>query len=347
MKKIFVSFICAAAALALTGCAKQAASGENDANKRYFDAWMSINHPGAVPTGLGIYIIEDEPGSGAEVKTEGFALIDYTTSDLEGNISSYSSQKTAEQLGEYDIANYYGPKFQSTIKGTLPAGVQEALVGMQVGGHRKVIVPSWLMTYSTYETEEDYLEKESSNESTIYDITVKDFTEDVIEWQIGKIEDYFVANNDIFEGMSTARDTIPGHKGFYYKELAAPTDTTSFSKDTTIYINYTGRLLSGKVFDTTNERLAKDSGIWSSSRTYEPVEINWGEEYTDITMGSGSSSVIGGFALTLWQMRAFEKGIGVFTSEYGYGFSGSGKSIPAYSPLIFEIEIVSKPDAED
>lgn len=344
MKKIFVSLICAAAVLTFTGCAKQAVSGANDANKRYFDAWMSVNHPGATPTGLGIYIIEDEPGTGAEVKAEGYALIDYVISDLEGNISTYTSQKTAEQLGTYDIANYYGAKFQSTIEGTAPAGLQEALVGMRVGGHRKVIVPSWLMTYSVYDREEEYLAKSTSAQSTVYDITVEDFTENVVDWQIGKIEDYFVANKAIFGDMSTAKDTIPGHKGFYYKQLTIPKDTTSFPKDTSIYINYTGRLISGKVFDTTNERLAKDSGIWSSSRTYEPVKINWGEAYTDITMGSSSSSVIGGFALTLWQMHAYEKGIGVFTSEYGYGYSGSGSSIPSYAPLIFEIEIVSEPE---
>ena len=74
------------------------------------------------------------------------------------------------------------------------------------------------------------------------------------------------------------------------------------------------------------------------------MRINWGEEYTDITMGSNSSSVISGFALTLWQMKAMEKGVGVFYSDLGYGYSGSGSSIPGYAPLIFEIELVGKPE---
>lgn len=344
MKKIFVSFICAAAALVFAGCAKQAASGANDANKRYFDAWISLNHPNAVRTDLGVYIIESEPGTGEEVLKDGYALLNYVTTDLEGNISAYTDKETAQQLGTYDKTSYYGAKFQSTVEGAIPAGLMDALVGMKVGGHRKVIIPSWLMSYSVYDTEEKYLAKESSTESTIYDFTIEDFTEDITQWQIDKIEDYFQANKDIFGNMSVAKDSIPGHKGFYYKQLTPPTDTTSFPSDTSIYINYTGRLLDGTVFDTTNERLAKDSGIWSSSRTYEPVKINWGEDYTDITMGSSSSTVIGGFGLTLWQMRAFEKGIGVFTSEYGYGYSGSGDNIPSYAPLVFEIEIVSEPE---
>ena len=60
-------------------------------------------------------------------------------------------------------------------------------------------------------------------------------------------------------------------------------------------------------------------------------------------MTSSKSDMIPGFAMTLWQMRAHEKGIGVFYSPLGYGYNGSGASIPSYSPLIFEIEIVDKP----
>lgn len=343
MKRITVSLILAAAVMAISGCAKQAPSGANDANKRYFDAWMLLNHPDAKPTGLGVYIIEDEPGTGAEVKEGGFALLDYVTSDLEGNISAFTDAETAKQLGTYVSTNYYGAKFQTTSEGALPAGLAEALVGMKTGGHRKVIIPSWLMNYSVYETEEEYLAKTSTTETTIYDFKVQGFTEDINQWQINKIGEFFQENKDVFGGM-TAADSVKNHKGFYYKSLIAPKDTTSFKKDSVIYINYTGKLLDGTVFDTTNERLAKDSGIWSSTRNYAPTQIKWGEKYSDITMGSSSSSIISGFGLTLWQMREFEKGIGVFTSNYGYGAAGSGESIPGYAPLVFEIEIVPKPE---
>ena len=74
------------------------------------------------------------------------------------------------------------------------------------------------------------------------------------------------------------------------------------------------------------------------------MEIHWGEEYSNITMGSDKSTIIEGFALTLWQMRAMEKGVGVFYSNLGYNYSGSGSSIPGYAPLIFEIELVEKPE---
>ena len=341
MKKIIIPFLFVAAVLAVSGCAKQAVSGPNDANKRYFDAWVKVNHPEARQTELGVYIIEDEPGTGAEVKEGGFVLMDYIATNLEGNIASSTYKETAEQLGNYSETAYYGPKFQTTTKGTIHAGLLDAMEGMKVGGHRKVVIPTWLMTYSTHKTEKEFLAEESSTSSAIYDITVKDFTENIIDWQIEKIGSYLEENSDLFNGMTTA-DSLKNHKGFYYKSIVPAADTTSFPSDTTIYINYTGRLIDGTVFDTTDERVAKDNGLWSASRTYAPVSVTWGEDSSDINMGG--SSIITGFSLTLWQMRAFERGIGIFTSAYGYGYSGSGESIPGFAPLIFEIKIVKKPE---
>ena len=226
---------------------------------------------------------------------------------------------------------------------------------MKVGGYRKVIVPSWLMTSKEFATAEDYLnyydeDDSPSYSSTVYELTVRDFTEDMNKWQIDSIVRFFgndkvtiggTPADQIFAGMAEA-DSVK--TGFFYKQLEAPADTTRFKKDTVVYINYTGKLLNGLVFDTNIERVAKDNNLYSSSKTYEPMQINWGEKYEDITMSSSKNSIIGGFGLTLWQMRSMEKGVGVFYSPYGYGVSGSGSSIPGYAPLIFEIELVAKPE---
>jgi FKBP-type peptidyl-prolyl cis-trans isomerase FklB len=299
---------------------------------------MSQNHPGVQPTGLGIYILEEEDGTGATVKEDGFIYADYVTTDLEGNITSYTDKQTAKQLGKYDTTSFYGPKVMSTTEGTMPAGLAEALIGMKEGGRKKVIIPSWLMSHMSYETEEEYLASSSSSASTIYDITVRTYTDSIQLHEINLIEDYIKKNPQIFNSKMV-NDTT----GFYYQPLSENISTEKFEKDTTIYINYTGRLLNGLVFDTTIEKVAKDNGIYSSSRTYGPTEVNWGEKYDDLTLGSSKSTVIPGFALTLWHMHPMEKGMGVFYSPLGYSFNGSGSSIPGYAPLIFEIEIVAKP----
>ena len=272
---------------------------------------------------------------------DGFVYADYIVTDLEGNITSYTDRNTAKQLGKFDTTAFYGPKVITTMDNTIQAGLADAIVGMKVGGHKKVIIPSWLMTYSVYDTPEEYLNTSSSYSDAIYDITITDFTEDISKYEIERIGNYLTEHKDEYGNMSVA-DSL--QYGFYYKELVPPTDTTSFPTDTSIYINYTGRLLSGLVFDTTDERTAKDHDIYSSSRSYEPVKIKWGEKYSDLKMGSSGSSVVSGFALTLWQMRAFEKGVGIFYSPLGYSYNGSGSSIPSYSPLVFEIEIVAEPE---
>ena len=341
MKKIFKTVACLAIAFSAICCAKVVEEGANDANKRYFDAWMALNHPGVQPTGLGIYVLEEEEGNGAVIAEDNYVYTSYTITDLQGNISSYTEKETAEQLGEYTPANYYGPKVLTTFESTIPAGVGDALIGMKVGGRKKIIVPSWLMTYNVYDTPEEYLASSSTGTDCIYDITVTDVALDISKHEIRQMAQYFADNGNIF-GNFTSADSL--QYGFYYKQLQAPVDTTSFPSDTTIYINYTGKLLNGLVFDTTIEKVAKDNGIYSASRTYEPTSVSWGESYDGLTMGSSGSSVISGFGLTLWQMRAFEKGIGVFYSPLGYSYNGSGSSIPAYSPLVFEIEIVAEPE---
>lgn len=325
--------------IAVSSCAKEAVSGPNDANERFIKAWMEVKHPGITSSGLGIYVLEEKEGKGEAIEKGDYAIVDYTATDLDGNILSYTADTTAKRLGKYEITNYYGPKVWLTMDATIQAGLQNAIVGMKKGGYKKVVIPSWLMTYSTYSSSDKYLEKESSGANTIYEFTVKDFTDSIDVWQIDSIKKYISRNYGSVESFSN--DTT----GFYYKQLSAPTSDKEFSSDTTIYINYTGKLLNGLVFDTNMERVAKDNGLYDPSKTYGPTSIKWGENHGDITMGSGSSSVISGFSLTLWQMKPMEKGIGIFYSPLGYGYNGSEPAIPPYAPLIFEIEIVEKPEA--
>ncbi len=342
MKRIIKTAAYIITAFALFGCAKAASVGPNEANERYFRAWIEIwnknNGTDIQPTGLGIYIIEETEGTGAEVKMEGYAFADYVTTDLEGNITSYTDEETAKQVNpDFDPAAYYGPQVISTVEGTIQAGLAEALVGMKVGGRKKVIIPGWLMSYKSYDTEKGYLDNATGGANTIYDITVRDFTEDIAEYEATEINNY-MESNSIEDAIKPYADST-----FFFKPLLTDPEMEEdekFESDTVIYINYTGKLLSGLVFDTTNERLAKDSGIYSSSRTYEPVKVSWSEDYSEIQFDG--SSVISGFAMTLWEMQGYKKGIGIFSSDFGYTYSGSGSSIPPYAPLVFEIEIVDQ-----
>ena len=332
MRKI-ISYTATAVLIAMCcSCAKERSSVTNDAAKRYFDAWIYVHHSDARRTDLGSYIIEETTGNGAPIEGAVFLSVNYTISDLEGNISSTSSSDIAKMLGTHSDATYYGPVYWSAEEGALMAGIADAIKGMKINGKRKVVIPGWLQTYTTYSTEEEYIANVTENTPAIYTIEVTDTVMSMNYRQVQLIEKYL--GNRFGEKVDSLQ------YGFYYKRTGEPLDGEAFPEDTTVYINYTGRLLSGKVFDTTFGDTAKVHRIYSASNTYSPATIKWAADSLSITMGSSSSSVIQGFSRTLWQMRSMEKGVGVFISDLGYGSNGSGNSIPGYAPLVFEVEMV-------
>ena len=194
MKTIFRKAAYIILAVAAAGCAKAVVEGTNVAEKRYFDAWIQNNYPDAESTELGVYILEDTKGEGGKVvKEDGYMFAEYTTTDLEGNISTYTNKETAKQLGKYDTTTYYGPKVSTTFKNTIQAGLADVVLGMRVGDRKKVVIPGWLMTYSSYGSAEEYIEKATSGSHTIYDITIKDFTDTIGSWEKQQIQKYFEA----------------------------------------------------------------------------------------------------------------------------------------------------------
>lgn len=390
MKRFFRLIAAAVAAGAvLSGCAKKAEPATNENEKLFFDSWMQVHHPQTEKTGLGIYIIDEnitEEGQKEPVADSQYVYVSYTARDLDGNITSYSEAETAEMLGE-DVENssrYYGPVVWTRIPGYIYAGVGEMFTGLGRGDSRTAVIPGWLMSYASYGTEQEYLNKETGSNS-IYEIKVVDPIDNIRQWQIdsigtflsGSYADYdfgylnSTLKEKLGENILSAKDSSDMY-GFYFIEIEKgeelkPVDdeqeedgedseeddkydwekshfyTVSGSNDTTIYINYVGRLLNGKVFDTNIQRVAQDNGL--SGGTYKPSAIQWGDSFYALERGdeSSSSSIIQGFAMTLWRMHPMGKAIGIFYSDFGYGATGSSSTIPAYSPLMFEIEIVEKP----
>jgi FKBP-type peptidyl-prolyl cis-trans isomerase len=348
MKNLYKYIFLAAAAIIPASCARIISEGVNEAEQRYFNAWLKVNGISeSQKAGRGIYILEKtETASGTTVGADGYAIVEYTTTDLEGNITDYTDMEQAKQLGTYSPGSYYGPKVWTTTAETIRAGLYDGIAGMKIGERRRFIVPSWLMSYKNLATEAEYLAVSSDNSTTIFDVTVKDFTKDINQWQFSKILQT-INNKDFYDGAfngTNIEDTTGVAYGMFYKTLEGIEEEKAFEEDTTIYINYTGKLLNGLIFDTNVERIAKDNHVYSASRTYGPTAVQWGEDWSDITLDE--SEVIGGFSRTLWQMaklRKGSKGVGIFYSELGYGYSGSS-NIPGYAPLIFEIEFVDKPE---
>lgn len=111
-----------------------------------------------------------------------------------------------------------------------------------------------------------------------------------------------------------------------WQELA-PSDTIeTFFLGDTVTVNYTGKFLSNKVFETTIESVAKDNEIFRSTNKYEPVKFPLG-------------GVIAGFQFGISNMEIGEKATVFVPSEFAYGQRGQG-SIGPNTPLIFELELI-------
>ena len=335
----FRYLIIAASILALVSCAKEKTAGKNDEAKRFFDAWISQNYPTATRTPLGAYILSETPGTGVLPEDSCYVRIKYSCYTLDGAMERTTDEKLARRCGTYDKTYYYGPvvAYRGEKQESLGAGVEEALSTMRMGGRKTVVIPGWLSETKRYDKPEKYIEN-CSGTDYIYEFEMVECFNDVDRWERDSLLRFLAANYP-----AAVEDTT--YQGFFYLKTRDGLDK-AFSSDTTIYINYTGRLLNKRAFDTTIADTAKVWNLYSASKTYQQTKINWysqSEDFTSITMGDSESSLIGGFSYGLNVMHPGEAGICFFISKYGYSGSGSGSTIPGYSPLIFELETTEAP----
>ena len=323
------------AALLAVSCHKSTGEGTNVALKRQFDAWRAIHYPAAVEKD-GIYIIEDTPGTGpAWDKYQSITFMTYTMRSLDGTVSYNTDEQWAKQLGEWDQTYYYGAQVVPTGKDATYAGLDILLEGMRQGGTRTAIIPSWMMTYDRYDSLSKYLEKSTDTPSMIYTVTFLDQTDNLSEYEFRQMKEYATEKWDVTDTLSTAAVFFKSFTHFDEEPDEMPNDTT-------VYINYTGRRISdGQVFDTTVADTAKFYNIYNPSKKYAPVPVIWAETAKEIKLSG--NSVVDGFAHGLKAMHADEKASFVFGYNLGYGSSGSGKLIPSYAALQFDIEMVPQP----
>ncbi|RKR85508.1 peptidylprolyl isomerase [Mucilaginibacter gracilis] len=97
----------------------------------------------------------------------------------------------------------------------------------------------------------------------------------------------------------------------------------------TVYVNYVGHTLEGKVFDTSIESIAKAAGINQPGRPYEPLDFVLGK-----------ARVIKGWEEGFLLLHEGEKATFIIPSALAYGEQGAGADIKPYSTLVFEVELV-------
>jgi FKBP-type peptidyl-prolyl cis-trans isomerase FkpA len=100
-------------------------------------------------------------------------------------------------------------------------------------------------------------------------------------------------------------------------------------KGDTVWVNYTGRTLEDKVFDSSIESVAKEAGLNQPGRTYEPLKFVLGVD-----------NIIPGWHEGLQLVNEGGKATLVIPSSLAYGDQGAGEDIKPYSTLVFDVELV-------
>lgn len=318
-------------ALALAfSCAREEDESDDAIQQRILDAYVKQNYPNAHISSTGLVVIEKEEGNGPKaIQKKWGAYISYTKQGLDGTYAEYNIGEVATMLGKYSNTEYYGPKLYLFGVGATIKGLEEALMGLREGGHAKIILPPWL---SEYEEQNIYGVVQSSGQrlnaiNYIYDLKVGKVIDSIVRFEIDTLESYRDKYYPDVDSVIT---------GFYFKKLkpvAAEVDTIGNEKSANVW--YVGRLLDGYVFDTNIADTAKKYGIWSSSGTYTALSVTYSETYA--TMAE-NNSLVQGFTRALKRMKYGEEAVTFFSSDYGYGYSGSG-TIGAYQPLCFYLKL--------
>jgi FKBP-type peptidyl-prolyl cis-trans isomerase len=231
------------------------------------------------------------------------------------------------------------PIQKSTFKGSF----EEALMSMSVGDSASFIISADSVYNKTFMVNElpKYITKGSmlTFNAKLLKITSKEevekernkkMEEQKVMMELRKNEEPKALEKYLAEKKITAK---PTESGLYYIETAKGKGPQP-KEGQMVSVKYTGRLLDGSVFDTSDEETAKTAGIYDERRApYEPIEF---------ILGPGS--VIEGWVQGLSKMQKGGKATLIIPSSLGYGQSGNGP-IPPFATLVFDVELVNISDA--
>ena len=130
---------------------------------------------------------------------------------------------------------------------------------------------------------------------------------------MSKKEIYKQKNIQFLKDLSVEEGILSLPCGIYYKVLQTGEGKVSPTVRSIVSVHYRGTLTDGKEFDNSYKR-------------------NCPEAFR-------LSDVVDGWQIALQQMHVGDKWIIYIPSEMGYGSKASGP-IPAYSTLIFEVELL-------
>jgi FKBP-type peptidyl-prolyl cis-trans isomerase len=282
-------------------------------------SYLTKNKVTTAPTESGIYIITQNPGSGRGIQKADFVKINLTVSSIEG-------EKIFSTLdNDRPITFEFGQPFDTK-------GFDEAIATMKKGTKATVVVPSAMGFGEKGKKDMSGKDIVSPFSPIVYEIEVLDLKTKAENEKAMKEEEEN-AKKAATEAMAKEPALIlkyvndnkisvkPSATGLYYIEKVKGKGAAA-GTGKKVKVHYTGKLLNGKVFDSSLDR--------KPSTPYE------------FTIGKGEA--IPGWDEGIAKMSAGGKATLIIPSKLGYGERGAGADIPAYAPLVFDVELISISD---
>ena len=181
--------------------------------------------------------------------------------------------------------------------------------------------------------------------------SVKDrvaFMEDQVALQVARATEYYegkLADSAVQEQLKTDIEVINAYAAQNGLE-GTPTengvlvviteegDGEAVKPGQAVQMNYVGRTLEGKLFDTNIASIAQDEGTYSPQRPYQPFEFQL-----------GTAGVVQGWDEAIATLKVGTKATIILPSPLGYGPQSRGDVIGENEILMFDIEVVSAKQA--
>ena len=267
-----------------------------------------------------LYKFEKSNPSGQQVQ-EGDVLVGEMT-------VKFDTSEVFNNVGHADRILRAIPSFKGDI--------YEGLLMMHIGDKASFVVSADSIAKFLQPNQMPHYYKANQGMKIQYDISLQDI---ITKEELDQEE------NNFQKEMTMRREKEPNDIADYVKEHNITANPTSeglyvivtklgngpkIQAGSEVSINYTGRLLDGTIFDSSVESDAIQGGIQQAGRKYEPL-----------TYTVGRMGLIRG-----WEEGVMGKPQGtklqlIIPSAMAYGPRGHGDLILPFTPLVFDLEIVS------
>lgn len=275
---------------------EEMAQKQNGIDDKILQDYFAKNNIKATKTASGLYYVLSSDGKGDMVKSGQKVSVNYTGKFMDGKPFDSNT----------DTAFHHTEPFQLVVnKGNVIKGWDEGLQLLRPGAKATFYIPSSL-AYGSVERPPI-----PANSILVFDVEVLSAETPVNQAEVDDkvLQDYFAKNN--IKATKTA-------SGLYYTISQKGVGPTA-APGKKVTMNYTGKLLDGKVFDSNTD---------PAMGHVQPF-----------TFPLGQGRVIRGWDEGVQLLQLGSKGTFYIPSGMAYGERGGGGKIPPNAVLIFDVEV--------